>query len=82
MPLTRQRVADIINRLKEVVEKEDCWTCGSLQGLVVQLELDADEDVSDITGPLKVHRDDMHASLGCDPCQSGLLFAEYLKSCN
>ena len=82
MPLTRQRVADIIKRLKEVVEKEDCWTCGSLQGLVVQLELNADEDVSDITGPLKVHRNDMHPSLGCDPCQSGLLFAEYLKSCN
>ena len=51
MPLTRQGVTDIIDRLREVVEKDDCWTCGCLQGLVVQLELDADEDVTDLTGP-------------------------------
>jgi len=82
MPLSRQGVANIVDRLREVVEKDDCWTCSCLQGLLVQLELDADEDVTDVTGPLKVARDDMHQSLGCDPCQSGLLFAEYLKTCN
>lgn len=77
---TSDDVRGILEELKSSVPKEECWSCDCLQGLLTQLELDAREDVSDLTGSLKVPRDEMHGCLGCDPCPPGSLFAEHIRS--
>jgi len=63
------------------VRHEQCRTCDCLQGLLTQLERDADEDVTDLTGGMKVAASEMHGCLGCDPCPPGEAFAEYLRRC-
>lgn len=84
MGLARKQVASLLSRLRGVVRHEPCWTCDCLQGFLTQLELDADQDVSDLTGELKIDRDEMHRCLGCDPCPPGEVYAGYLRSsaCN
>ena len=81
---SRAQVIEILKRLREGVSKEDCWTCDCLQGLLTQLELDADEDITDLTADLKITRDLMHGCLGCDPCPPGNSYANYLRkrTCN
>ena len=79
MALTREQVARTLDRLTKSVVKDACWTCDCFQGLVTQLELDAAEDVSALTGPLKAAHEDMHACLGCDPCPPGAVYADYQR---
>ena len=77
-------MADIIDRLRRQVRHDPCWTCDCLQGFLTQLELDADQDVSDLTDELKIDREQMHGCLGCDPCPPGKVYADYLRGseCN
>ena len=82
MPLSRKQVVGILRRLREVVLHEPCWTCDCLQGLLTQLELDGEEDVTELTADLKVPRDRMHGCLGCDPCPPGQVYVGYLRSCS
>lgn len=82
MDLSREEVAAIIETLRKAVRHEPCWSCDCLQGLLTQLELDAAEDVSGLTGPLKVDRGRMHGCLGCDPCPPGEVYASFLRKCN
>jgi len=79
MGLTRDRVAGMIDHLRRNVPHESCWTCDCLQGFLTQLELDADQDVSDLTAELKIDRKRMHGCLGCDPCPPGEVYAGYLR---
>jgi hypothetical protein len=79
MSLTRNQVAGMIEELRGRVRHEPCWTCDCLQGFLTQLELDAEEDVSDLTGPLKIDRGQMHGCLGCDPCPPGEVYSDYLR---
>jgi len=78
--LTADEVKTFVDRLKELVDKDECRTCHCLQGLLTQLELDAAEDVMQLTEPLKVPSCDMQGCLGCDPCPPAALFAEYIGS--
>ena len=80
MALSRGQVAARIERLRQAVRHEQCWTCDCLQGFLTQLELDAGEDVGDLTAPLKVPAEAMHGCLGCDPCPPGQVYADYLRS--
>lgn len=77
--LTTEEVKVILAKLKESVEKEECWSCDCLQGLVTQVELDAAEDVKHLTAPFVVPHEKMHVCLGCDPCPPGELFADYIR---
>jgi hypothetical protein len=79
MPLSREETVDWIEKLRDQIIHNHCWSCDCLQGLLVQLELDCDEDVSDLTGPLKISRDRMHGCMGCDPCGPGSVYADYLR---
>lgn len=72
-------VSSIIERLRKSVRHEACWTCDCLQGLLTQLELDANQDVAGLVGPLKVSREQMHGCLGCDPCPPGEVYGDYLR---
>ena len=77
--LTAEEVKVILTRLKESVEKQECWSCDCLQGLITQIELDSAEDVTHLTAPFVVAHEKMHACLGCDPCPPGALFADYIR---
>ena len=79
MGLNRDEVATMIEKLRGAVRKETCWACECVQHMLDQLELDADEDVADMTALLKIAREAMHNCLGCDPCPPGNVYAEYLR---
>lgn len=77
--LTREQVASRVREATAWLPHDECRTCDCFQGFLTQLELDAADDVSDITVPWKVNRGEMHGCLGCDPCPPGAAFAEYQK---
>ncbi len=79
MSLTREKVKEEIAKALDSITHEPCNTCDCLQGYFTQLEMDADEDVSDLTEPYKVPRRFLHGCLGCDPCGPGAAYADYLK---
>lgn len=77
--LTRDDVQRLLAQLEESITRPECRTCDCLQGYLTQLELDADDDVSDLTVPLKVARDRLHGCLGCDPCPPAVLYSCHLR---
>ncbi len=77
--LNRNKVLEIINELEKRISKKDCLTCECFQGLLTQLELDSSENIFDIITKNKVSNEKMHGCMGCKPCPSGELFAEYLR---
>ena len=78
--LTHDEVENLVNDVLDDIERDACRTCDCMQGYLVQLELDAAEDVSDAIGPLKVDREGIHGCLGCDPCVPGEHFSRYIRS--
>ncbi len=76
---TANDVRTLMERLRQSVHKEECWSCDCLQGFLTQLEMDAAQDVTSLTASLKVMQDEMHGCLGCCPCPPGALFAEYIR---
>jgi hypothetical protein len=78
--LTAKEVKALLARLKESVEKEECWSCDCLQGLLTQIELDATGDITHLTAPFVVPNEKMHPCLGCEPCPPGAIFADYIRS--
>ena len=68
----------LLQELRASVPRAECWSCDCLQGLVVQLELDAGDDAAHLIHPLRVPRSQMHGCLGCAPCPPASAFAEYL----
>ncbi len=79
MGVSREQVKEEIAKALDSICHEPCKTCDCLQGYFTQLEMDADEDVSDLTEPYKVQREFLHGCLGCDPCGPGAAYADYLK---
>ena len=77
--ITRDDVKQAIEQAEEGVPHDECLRCDCFQGFLVQLEIDAAVDVSDLTGKLRVAREEMHGCLGCDPCPPGSMFADYLR---
>lgn len=77
--LTRVEVEQAVNQLEGALPLEECLQCDCFHGYLTQLEMDAVEDVSDLTGRFRVSREEMHGCLGCDPCPPGSLFADYLR---
>jgi hypothetical protein len=77
--LTRSEVAARVGETTASLPRQECKTCDCFQGFLTQLELDSRDDVSNLTAPWKVKRDEMHGCLGCDPCPPAAAFAEYLK---
>lgn len=74
--LSRQEVRDLIEKLESSMIRDECRDCECLQGLLVQIEIDAPEDVTVITGPLKVLPAQMHSCLVCDPCPPAEVFGD------
>ena len=80
--LSRAKVPLHLRTLKSRARRNECRTCDCFQGLLTQLEIDAEEDVTDLTAILKVPTHKMHGCLGCDPCPPGEVFADYLRKRN
>jgi hypothetical protein len=78
--LTTKMVGDRLATLREAMILEECLTCECMQGFLTQLEIDAAEEVTELTTSFKVTRAEMHPCLGCDPCPPADLFAEYLRA--
>jgi len=74
----RKEVKKILSRLREKIEKEECFTCDCLHALLMQLQLDIDEDMGDLFESFAVPRSMMHACLGCTPCVPSQLYSEYI----
>ena len=77
--MTQTEVKRIVQETISGFRRAECGTCECFQGFLVQLELDAAENVSDIVSLHKVSIDWMHGCLGCDPCPPGVSFAAYLR---
>lgn len=75
---SRKEVRKLLAKLSDRVKHEECFTCDCLQGFLMQLQLDVDEDMSDLFELLEVPRESMHPCMGCDPCVPGALYAEYI----
>ena len=76
--LTKADVDAFLGRLRKEILRPECWSCECTQGFLAQLELDAAEDAKPL---LAVHRTpprETHRCLGCEPCPSSAVFAEYL----
>jgi len=76
---TLDEVKSFLEKLRASPQKEECWSCDCLQGLLYQLELDAGEEVAELTISLKVPSSEMHGCLGCEPCPPGEVFARYIR---
>ncbi len=80
MSLSRNEAEEILSALrKKVAGKDICWTCDCLQGLLVQLKMDSDEDISDLVDPLTEEKEKLHGCLGCEPCYGGEAFSDYIR---
>ncbi len=75
-------VRSLLEKLRRSAIREECWSCDCFQGFITQLELDAADDVKNLTDCMKVTHDEMHGCLGCDPCPPAVVFAEYLSRKN
>lgn len=79
MHLKRTRVKELLDDVLRCLPHEECETCECLHGLITQLELDAQDDVSDLIETLKVPKQQMHDCLGCSPCLPSDAFANYIR---
>jgi hypothetical protein len=75
----RAEVEVLLKELSDIVSHQECWTCDCLRGFLVQLEMDAAEDVSDLVSPLKIDNSKMHGCLGCEPCPPAEAFSRYIR---
>ena len=78
--LSIDKAKDLVENLGSAMCRDECRNCECLQGVLVQIEIVAGEDVSEITGPLKVSAEQMHSCLGCNPCPPAEIFGDI--SCN
>jgi len=77
--LSFKDVKSILKDLKKSVIRSECWSCDCFQGFITELELDADDDVSELTDPLIVPTSEMHGWLACDPCPPEDAFSKYIQ---
>ncbi len=78
-PLSIGQARNIVEKLRNSMIRDECRGCECLQGVLVQIEIHASQDVTDITGPLKVPLGQMHSCLGCDPCPPAEIFGRICR---
>jgi len=68
----------LVERVRSVVTRRECWSCACLQGFLAQMELDAARGAKRRARQHKIPPKEIHACLGCEPCPPATLFAAYL----
>ncbi|MFQ6014796.1 MAG: hypothetical protein ACE5NP_05075 [Anaerolineae bacterium] len=81
MTVAGETTQSVLTSLAAYYRLERCRECECLQGALVQLSLESeDEGLQAEIESLQVARSEMHGCLGCDPCPPADLLAEYLLS--
>ena len=78
-PMLLVEAQGLIGQLEQAAEREACWSCECLQGLITQLQLDASEEVKLLLQTYEVRKEHLHGCLGCEPCLPAGVFAEYAR---
>jgi len=74
--LSVSQARNLVEKLKISMVRDECRDCECLQGVLVQIEIEAAEDVTVGAGPLKIPPAQMHSCLGCDPCPPAEIFSD------
>lgn len=77
--LSRQEVKTLLNRARETFPHDACLTCECFLGYLVQLGIDAGQDVGALLTEMGIDGERSHSCLGCEPCPPADLFAQYLR---
>ncbi len=80
MKLKRSEVQRLIDDVIRKMPCDDCRTCDCFIGFITRLELDSQDDVRDITNPLKVLNAQIHGCIGCNPCPPAEAFTNYIQN--
>jgi len=76
---TRQGVRTLLDRARKSFPRDACLTCECFLGYVVQLGIEAGQEVESVLVEMGIERRATHSCLGSDPCPPADLFAEYLR---
>ncbi len=79
MELTIGQIKELISKAEYAFHHQECATCEVYLGYLAQLEIDADPAGQQYLREYKPPREQVHGCLGCDPCPSAILHAEYLR---
>jgi hypothetical protein len=84
MPTDLPLIETTWNALQPRVLEQQCATCECLQGALVELKLALEElpaggDQAGLLAEVDaaLHRGDLHACLGCQPCNPGDILVEF-----
>lgn len=78
-PLIRDQVKALREQARASFPRDACLTCECFLGYLVQLGIDAGEDVQSLLEEIGITREHTHSCMGCEPCPPADLFAEYLE---
>jgi hypothetical protein len=76
--LTKTDIEAFLERLCKEISRPECWSCECTQGFLAQLELDASDDAKPLLTERRTSPRETHRCLGCEPCPTAAIFAEYL----
>lgn len=76
--MMKAEIAALLAKLHEEMPHSECGTCECAQGFLSQLELDAVDDAKPLLAQYRTPAKRAHRCLGCEPCPSAAMFAEYL----
>jgi len=74
----RRQVKKLLAKLRGRIDREECYTCDSMHGFLMQIQLDIEEDMGDLFEAFQVPGNTMHACLACTPCPPGETYSEYI----
>jgi len=74
--ISNDEAKNLVETIKTSMIRHECRDCECLQGVLVQIEINAEKDVTDWAGQLKVPPARMHSCLGCDPCPFAEIFTD------
>jgi hypothetical protein len=77
--ITRNELETLLERARASFPHDACLTCECFLGYLVQLGLDAGEEVQRLFDEMDIDRERTHSCMGCDPCPPADLFAGYLQ---
>ena len=77
--LPRSEVMALLQKARDSFPHDACLTCECFLGYLVQLGIDAGEDVHSLLEEMGITREHTHGCMGCEPCPPADLFAEHLK---
>ena len=77
--LSFEDVRNILENLKKSIPRSECLYCDCFQGFIAQLELDADNNVIELTDPFMLPLSQIHGDPGCELCPPREAFSKYIN---